>query len=215
MNFRFKEIIRYIVPGLYIILQVLGYFSIINFDSVLTFLKEQKDTGFVTFVLFLVPVVAYIIGYFIEIGASALEYNLYRFELIKRPSYIILNNKSKRYIISSLEALYIKIGAKKEQIENNTNAKDVFDIANQNINNRSCCEEFFYQMIVARNMFTAQVIIFTVIFIFKCIGMVSLWIFLISIIIVVILYYRWWQISMSYTKHVLLQFLNEKEDASL
>lgn len=215
MNFRFKEIIRYIIPGLYIIFQIVGYVCATNYLGVITFLKEQKDTGFVTIVLFAVPLISYLIGYFIEIGASAAEYNLYKCKLFKRPSYTILKNKDRRYKINNLEGLYIKVGTEHDQIKNNTDAKDVFDIANQNINNRSCCEEFFYQMMVARNMLTAQVIMSIVLFILMFINITSFCIFLISIIIVMVLYYRWWQISMSYTKHVLLQFLNEKEDASL
>jgi len=209
MNFRFKEIIRYIVPGLYIILQVFSYVNIVNFDGVIMFLKEQKDTGFVTFVLFSIPVVAYIFGYFIEIAASATEYNLYKFNIVKRASFIILNDRDKRYNICDLDGLYLKLNVSQEQINSNRDSKEVFDKVNQRLSDHSYSEEFFYQMMVARNMLTVQVIMSLVTLVLTIICIVSWWTVLISVVIASTLYYRWWQRSLSYTKHVFLQFINE------
>lgn len=210
MDFRFKEFLRYLIPGFFIILQLMMFTYYDDADSIQDFLSNNKDNGMLTFLLFIVPVAAFFVGYFIEYIASNVEYLLYKWNILRRPSYVILTNKSERYRIAEYEALTKKLDISEVSITNNKEAKRIYNKAKQNLQDQTYSEEFFYLMLVARNLFVSEFILLIAAFVKACSSQISWWIVGTLFIITLVLFHRWRQRSLTLTKHVLLQYLNQK-----
>ena len=98
MEFRYNEIIIWLIPGLYFLclvcLFVLPPFT--DGSEVATYLNAIKEIpdGIVTSAaLFFIPFVSFVIGYLINYIASQTEFWLYKFDILKRPSRIILSGQ--------------------------------------------------------------------------------------------------------------------------
>lgn len=208
MNFRFKEILRYLIPGFFIILILIVLLFSKDSSGILGFLKDNKDAGIPTALLFVVPLAAYFIGYFIEYIASNVEYVLYKWDILRRPSYVILNNKTERYGIANYEVLKKKLGISENTINSNKDAKKFYNKAKQNLKDLTFSEEFFYLMLVARNLFFSEVILLIIALVLACFCCISWWIVLVLALLAIMLFHRWRQRSFTLTKHVLIQFVN-------
>lgn len=210
MDFRFKEFLRYLIPGFFIFLQVMVFFYHYNADGVQLFLSDNKDNGMLTILLFTVPIAAFFVGFFIEYIASNVEYLLYKWNILRRPSYIILNNKSERYRIAEYQTLVQKLGVSEGEIKNNKEAKRIYSKAKQNLQDQTYSEEFFYLMLVARNLFFSEVILLVAALVMVCLNRLSWWVVGILIFMALVLFHRWRQRSLTLSKHVLLEYLNKE-----
>lgn len=210
MDFRFKEFLRYLIPGFFIFLQEMVFFYHYNAGGVQLFLSDNKDNGMLTILLFTVPIAAFFVGFFIEYIASNVEYLLYKWNILRRPSYIILNNKSERYRIAEYKALAQKLGVSEGSIKNNKDAKRIYIKASQNLQDQTYSEEFFYLMLVARNLFFTELILFIAALVMASICHLSWWVVGTLFVIALVLFHRWRQRSFLLTKHVLLQYLNKQ-----
>ena len=163
-----------------------------------------------TILLFTVPIAAFFVGFFIEYIASNVEYLLYKWNILRRPSYIILNNKSERYRIAEYQTLVQKLGVSEGEIKNNKEAKRIYSKAKQNLQDPTYSEEFFYLMLVARNLFFSEVILLVAALVMVCLNRLSWWVVGILIVMALVLFHRWRQRSLTLSKHVLLEYLNKE-----
>lgn len=92
MTYKFSDILRMIIPGLYFITLCLGTsvdLEIIRIDEVTPFFKLLTST-FANVIVILLPFLGYIVGYIINICSSYIERVVYRRKIMKRPSQIVL-----------------------------------------------------------------------------------------------------------------------------
>lgn len=211
MEFRFKELIRYVIPGFYLLLQIGFVLAYNRWNTILAELSKDYFEGLIAIFVFLSPVVAYFIGYFIEAAASSMEYYMYSIDRIfKRPSYLILKGLSTRYQVKGIENIMTEIA---NEPQNNKDAKEIFDAAHQRVGGSELLNEFLFQSMVSRNLFCAQLLLWFCFIIFLIAKDCCLCEKIIEIAIYSIftwfVYVRWVQRSMTYTKHVFIEYLKQ------
>lgn len=154
MNYRFQEILRYCIPGLYLIAMV----AFLTIDSIignpLTINKEVLDIckTFSSVIVLLLPFVGFALGYIIECVMAIFERLLYRIGF-PRPSFIVLRNITYLYQLHNVEDIKTKIGI--QQKCSNKEARDAFQKAKQ-LTERTKYEHFYISSIMARNILGAQ-----------------------------------------------------------
>lgn len=154
MNYRLQDIMKMIIPGLYLMALVLGYeFLCSDFDIDTAKLKDLS-----AIVVLLIPFVGFVVGYFVECITAGLEHGWYALGG-RRPSKNILEGSS-IYPVADIEKIKTK-----HQISNgsitNDKANEALQAAKQSIPNREVVEPYRNNAALARNIFGAQ-LIFTV-----------------------------------------------------
>ena len=154
MNYRLQDIMKMIIPGLYLMALVLGYeFLCSDFDIDTAKLKDLS-----AIVVLLVPFVGFVVGYFVECITAGLEHGWYALGG-RRPSKNILEGSS-IYPVADIEKIKTK-----HQISNgsitNDKANEALQAAKQSIPNKEVVESYRNNAALARNIFGAQ-LIFTV-----------------------------------------------------
>ena len=86
MNYRFQDIMKMIIPGLYLMAMIL-VLEISRSDFVID-TSKLKDLSAI--VVLLIPFVGFVVGYFVECITAGLEHVLYALGF-RRPSKNILN----------------------------------------------------------------------------------------------------------------------------
>lgn len=154
MNYRLQDIMKMIIPGLYLMALVLGYeFLCSDFDIDTAKLKDLS-----AIVVLLIPFVGFVVGYFVECITAGLEHGWYVLGG-RRPSKNILEGSS-IYPVADIEKIKTK-----HQISNgsitNDKANEALQAAKQSIPNKDVVEPYRNNAALARNIFGAQ-FIFTV-----------------------------------------------------
>ena len=154
MNYRLQDIMKMIIPGLYLMALVLGYeFLCSDFDIDTAKLKDLS-----AIVVLLIPFVGFVVGYFVECITAGLEHGWYVL-CGRRPSKNILEGSS-IYPVADIEKIKTK-----HQISNgsitNDKANEALQAAKQSIPNKEVVEPYRNNAALARNIFGAQ-FIFTV-----------------------------------------------------
>lgn len=154
MNYRLQDIMKMIIPGLYLMALVLGYeFLCSDFDIDTAKLKDLS-----AIVVLLIPFVGFVVGYFVECITAGLEHGWYVLGG-RRPSKNILEGSS-IYPVADIEKIKTK-----HQISNgsitNDKANEALQAAKQSIPNKEVVEPYRNNAALARNIFGAQ-FIFTV-----------------------------------------------------
>lgn len=154
MNYRLQDIMKMIIPGLYLIALVLGYeFLCSDFDIDTAKLKDLS-----AIVVLLIPFVGFVVGYSVECITAGLEHGWYVLGG-RRPSKNILEGSS-IYPVADIEKIKTK-----HQISNgsitNDKANEALQAAKQSIPNKEVVEPYRNNAALARNIFGAQ-FIFTV-----------------------------------------------------
>ena len=85
MNYRLQDLIKLIIPGLYVVAFVVGWQLL--FSNNTTNISKIKD--YTSIIVLLIPFVGFIVGYFVECAMSALEHLFYLLGG-RRPSKTIL-----------------------------------------------------------------------------------------------------------------------------
>lgn len=156
MNYRFQDIMKMIIPGMYLMAMIL-ILEISRSDIVID-TSKLKDLSAI--VVLLIPFVGFVVGYFVECITAGLEHGWYALGF-RRPSKNILNGSSK-YIVADIEKIKIK-----HQISccniTNLKANEVLQAAKQRILNKELVEAYRNNVTLARNIFGAQ-LMFTVYF---------------------------------------------------
>ena len=154
MNYRLQDIMKMIIPGLYLMALVLGYnilYSDFDIDT-----SKLKDLSAI--VVLLIPFVGFVVGYFVECITAGLEHGWYALSW-RRPSKNIMDGSS-MYPVANIEMMKMK-----HQITNgsitNDKANEVLQAAKQSITNKEVVEPYRNNAALARNIFGAQ-LIFTI-----------------------------------------------------
>lgn len=201
MTYKFSDILRMIIPGLYFITLCLGTsvdLEIIRIDEETPFFKLLTST-FANVIVILLPFLGYIVGYIINICSSYMERLVYRIKKMKRPSQIVLgfNEDYRLKDVSKILAHY-GINEVNEQA-----AHKAFLLAKEEISQSDRINTHFEQSTFARNIAGVQLLYTLIAFVSMFFGgLYSLISFVISAVLCVICLYNWRRQSCVYAKYV-------------
>lgn len=154
MNYRLQDIMKMIIPGLYLMALVLGYEVLCSDFDIDT--SKLKDLSAI--VVLLIPFVGFVAGYFVECITAGLEHGWYALGG-RRPSKNILK-KTSRYSVADIDKIKTKYQLTSGNISSNK-ANEVLQAAKQRIPNKDVVEPYRNNVALARNIFGAQ-LVFTV-----------------------------------------------------
>ena len=202
MSYRMQEILRMIIPGLYLIAMLLILFLIsggwneIQEKDQSTILDVLKGASNV--VVLLLPFLGFVAGYLIECIMSFGERLLY-FVGLRRPSKVVLKD-SKLYVLGNLADIRKELAM--EGKITNSKAGEALQKAKQKIE-RQTVEMFHDTSIMARNIMGSQLIL--TVFAACYIGLLSGEFFgMLGMLFVLSIY--WYHRNCIYVKYVLSEF---------
>lgn len=201
MTYKFSDILRMIIPGLYFITLSLGIsvdLEIIRIDEETPFFKLLTST-FANVIVILLPFLGYIAGYIINICSSYMERLVYRIKKMKRPSQIVLGF-NEDYRLKDVSKILAHYGINEV---NEQTAHKAFLLAKEEITQSDRINTHFEQSTFARNIAGVQ-LLFTLIAFASMFfgGLYSLISFVISAVLCVICLYNWRRQSCVYAKYV-------------
>lgn len=201
MTYKFSDILRVIIPGLYFITLCLGIcvdLEIIRVNETSPFFKLLTST-FANVVVILLPFLGYIVGYIINICSSFMERCIYRRNTLKRPSQIVLeSNENYRLKDVSKILVHYNINEVNEQT-----AHKAFLLAKEENALSERINTHFEQSVFARNIAGAQLVFTLVAFISMFFGgLYSLVCFFGSLVLCLLCLYNWRRQSCVYAKYV-------------
>lgn len=201
MTYKFSDILRMIIPGLYFITLSLGIsvdLEIIRIDEETPFFKLLTST-FANVIVILLPFLGYIVGYIINICSSYMERLVYRIKKMKRPSQIVLGF-NEDYRLKDVSKILAHYGINEV---NEQTAHKAFLLAKEEISQSDRINTHFEQSTFARNIAGVQ-LLFTLIALASMFfgGLYSLISFVISAVLCVICLYNWRRQSCIYAKYV-------------
>lgn len=199
-----------IIPGLYFITLCLGVsvdLEIIRIDEATPFFKLLTST-FANVIVILLPFLGYIVGYIINICSSFMERFVYRRNILKRPSQIVLGfNEDYRLKDVSIILEHYGINEVNEQT-----AHKAFLLAKEEISQSDRINTHLEQSIFARNIAGAQ-LVFTLVALIAIFfgGLYSLISFIISLLLFLLCLYNWRRQSCVYAKYIFSELEKEIE----
>ncbi len=201
MTYKFSDILRMIIPGLYFITLCLGIsvdLEIIRIDKTTPLFKLFTST-FANVIVILLPFLGYIVGYIINICSSYMERVVYRRKIMKRPSQIVLGF-NEDYRLKDVSKILAHYGINEV---NEQTAHKAFLLAKEEITQSDRINTHFEQSTFARNIAGVQ-LLFTLIAFASMFfgGLYSLISFVISVVLCVICLYNWRRQSCVYAKYV-------------
>ena len=201
MTYKFSDILRMIIPGLYFITLSLGIsvdLEIIRIDEETPFFKLLTST-FANVIVILLPFLSYIVGYIINICSSYMERLVYRIKKMKRPSQIVLGF-NEDYRLKDVSKILAHYGINEV---NEQTAHKAFLLAKEEISQSDRINTHFEQSTFARNIAGVQLLYTLIAFVSMFFGgLYSLISFVISAVLCVICLYNWRRQSCVYAKYV-------------
>lgn len=201
MTYKFSDILRMIIPGLYFITLSLGIsvdLEIIRIDEETQFFKLLTST-FANVIVILLPFLGYIVGYIINICSSYMERLVYRIKKMKRPSQIVLGF-NEDYRLKDVSKILAHYGINEV---NEQTAHKAFLLAKEEISQSDRINTHFEQSTFARNIAGVQLLYTLIAFVSMFFGgLYSLISFVISAVLCVICLYNWRRQSCVYAKYV-------------
>lgn len=207
MTYRFQEILRLVVPGLYVLF--LCFCLVVNTSlielSTTSTLYKILSSSFSNALAIMLPFIGFVMGYIINTIGSLCERVSYKRGWIKRPSAVILSGNSK-YQVDSLED--IKHELKIDKVTN-PNANKAFQMAKEHlyISGNESISIFYAQSILARNLACGQILItiFSAAVMFKHCDKAFIWV-IASLVLSSILLYNWRRQTCVYAKYVFANY---------
>lgn len=201
MTYKFSDILRMIIPGLYFITLCLGIsvdLKIIRIDVATPFFKLLTST-FANVIVILLPFLGYIVGYIINICSSYMERLVYRSNILKRPSQIVLRF-NEDYRLKDVSKILAHYGINEV---NEQTAHKAFLLAKEEISQSDRINTHFEQSTFARNIVGAQ-LLFTLVAIIAIFfgGLYSFISFIYSLLLFLLFFYNWRRQSCVYVKYV-------------
>lgn len=201
MTYKFSDILRMIIPGLYFITLCLGIsvdLEIIRIDEATSFFKLLTST-FANVIVILLPFLGYIVGYIINICSSYIERVVYRRKIMKRPSQIVLGFYED-YRLKDVSKILAHYGINEV---NEQTAHKAFLLAKEEISQSDRINTHFEQSVFARNIAGTQ-------FLFTVIALVAMSLggffsfigFICSLLLFLLFFYNWRRQSCVYAKYV-------------
>ncbi len=214
MTYRFQDILRMVIPGLYLITLCfilfvwVGWIDVSEGATILSLIKSS----FANTMALILPFIGFVIGYIINVVSSYIERIIYKVPKAKRPSAYVLMGKNKNYHIDNLDQLKVKIRI--EEVTND-NANKAFQSAKEELRNDENINVFYAQSILARNLAGCQVL-FTILCLI-CLFInwrLSLWWGIGSFLLCAIMVYNWWRQRCVYAKYVFAAYNILKDQSS-
>lgn len=210
MIYKISDILRMIIPGVYFITLCIGIgidLAIVEINELGLFFKLLTST-FANVIVILLPFLGYMVGYIINICSSFMERFVYRRNILKRPSQIVLEfNEDYRLkdVAKLLEHYQIS------EVNNQT-AHKAFLLAKEEISQSDRINAYLEQSIFARNIAGAQ-LVFTLVALIAIFfgGLYSLISFIISLLLFLLFFYNWCRQSCVYAKYVFSELEKEIE----
>lgn len=201
MTYKFSDILRMIIPGLYFITLCLGIsvdLEIIRINEATPLFKLLTST-FANVIVILLPFLGYIVGYIINICSSYIERVVYRRKIMKRPSQIVLGF-NEDYRLKDVSKILAHYGINEV---NEQTAHKAFLLAKEKISQSDRINAHFEQSTFARNIAGVQ-LLFTLIAFASMFfgGLYSLISFVISLLLSLVCLYNWRRQSCVYAKYV-------------
>lgn len=201
MTYKFSDILRMIIPGLYFITLCLGTsvdLEIIRIDEATPFFKLLTST-FANVIVILLPFLGYIVGYIINICTSYIERVVYRIKKLKRPSQIVLGF-NEDYRLKDVSKILAHYGINEV---NEQTAHKAFLLAKEEITQSDRINTHFEQSTFARNIAGVQLLYTLIAFVSMFFaGLYSLISFVISLLLSLVCLYNWRRQSCVYAKYV-------------
>lgn len=201
MTYKFSDILRMIIPGLYFITLCLGTsvdLEIMRIDEATPFFKLLTST-FANVIVILLPFLGYIVGYIINICTSYIERVVYRIKKLKRPSQIVLGF-NEDYRLKDVSKILAHYGINEV---NEQTAHKAFLLAKEEITQSDRINTHFEQSTFARNIAGVQLLYTLIAFVSMFFaGLYSLISFVISAVLCVICLYNWRRQCCVYAKYV-------------
>lgn len=201
MTYKFSDILRMIIPGLYFITLILGIsvdLEIIRIDMATPFFKLLAST-FANVIVILLPFLGYIMGYIINICSSYIERVVYRSNILKRPSQLVLGF-NEDYRLKDVSKILAHYGINEV---NEQTAHKAFLLAKEEISQSDRINTHFEQSTFARNIAGVQLLYTLIAFVSMFFGgLYSLISFMVSAVFCVICLYNWRRQSCVYAKYV-------------
>lgn len=159
MNYKFQDILKIVIPGLYLAFAISVVIYMTNSDGqyVPNELLNMLKTPFANAIAVFFPFGGYIIGYLLNVVASGLERFLYEKEWLKRPSLHVLQKWDKEYYVKDSECIFKMLGFTKTFSSENTRL--AFRKAKMSIKWNDVIDNFYLQSIIARNILMAHIIV--------------------------------------------------------
>lgn len=217
MTYRFQDILRMVIPGLYLIALCfilfawIGWIDISDNSTILSLLKST----FANALALLLPFVGFVIGYLINVMSCYIERKMFTHDLIPRPSAHVLNGDIDYHIEQDqIDQLKESFGLQGFTKIDNEQANKAFQSAKEALRKDENITVFLAQSILARNLAGCQIL-----FTFIClIGLYAnlklslLWT-VASLLLCVVMVYNWWRQRCVYAKYVFAAY-NTLEDNS-
>lgn len=159
MNYKFQDILKIVIPGLYLAFAISVVIYMTNSDGqyVPDELLNMLKTPFANAIAVFLPFGGYIIGYLLNVVASGLERFAYEKEWLKRPSLHVLQKWDKEYYVKDSECIFKTLGFTKTFSSENTRL--AFRKAKMSIKWNDVIDNFYLQSIIARNILMAHIIV--------------------------------------------------------
>lgn len=198
MNYRLQDIMKMIIPGLYLMALVLGYEILCSDFDIDT--AKLKDLSAI--VVLLIPFVGFVVGYFVECITAGLEHGWYALGG-RRPSKNILEGSS-MYPVAGIEKIKTKHQIASGIISNDK-ANEVLQTAKQGIPNKEVVEPYRNNAALARNIFGAQ-LVFTVVYAMLIDAFYTDIYWYLSLIVLLVFFGYWIHHNHVYAKYVLAEY---------
>lgn len=159
MNYKFQDILKIVIPGLYLAfaISVVIYMTDSDGQYVPTELLNMLKTPFANAIAVFLPFGGYIIGYLLNVIASGFERYLYEKEWLKRPSLHVLQKWDKEYYIKDCDYIFKTLGFTNTFSSENTRL--AFRKAKMSIKWNDVMDNFYLQSIIARNILVAHLVV--------------------------------------------------------
>ena len=159
MNYKFQDILKIVIPGLYLAfaISVVIYMTDSDGQYVPTELLNMLKTPFANAIAVFLPFGGYIIGYLLNVIASGFERYLYEKEWLKRPSLHVLQKWEKGYYVKDCDYIFKTLGFTNTFSSENTRL--AFRKAKMSIKWNDVMDNFYLQSIIARNILVAHLVV--------------------------------------------------------
>lgn len=198
MNYRIQDLMKLIIPGLYVVASVMGWLLLLSDNYVDT--SKIKDA--IGIIVLLIPFVGFVVGYFVECVMSAVEHFFY---IIggRRPSKTILCGGLNGIYVLKSKKIILTQNSVSESISN-AKANEILQIAKQSID-REKVEVFRLNSMLSRNIFGGQFFL-TILYGFTsaCFYKDSFFFVLLAVSLLFLLY--WVHHTHIYVKYVLAEY---------
>ena len=198
MNYRLQDLIKLIIPGLYVVAFVIGWQLLFSNNTI----DMSKIKDVTSIILLLIPFVGFIVGYFVECIMSAVEHLFYLLGG-RRPSKTILSNGLYGlYVLNSMNKILKKHNISKSI--SNAQANEILQIAKQKID-REKVEDFRLNSMLARNIFGGQLFL-TLLYGYVSDNFYKDGYFYASLAVSLVFFFYWFHHTHIYIKYVLAEY---------